>query len=139
MSSVLRPSILWPDVEAWAVGYLESALSARPEPYAAGVLVSRSVPGTMPPRLVTVRDDGGGRGDVTRSSGLGVNVWAATDGDCSDLARLVCALLEAAAGSGPVKACTGSYGPYPVPEASGKPRRYLSVDLIVTGVPLTTA
>lgn len=139
MSTVMRPSILWPDVEAWAITYLTAALAAREEPYADAVAVRKDVGKAMPPRLVTVRDDGGGRGDVTRSSGLGVNVWAATDEDCSDLARLVCALLEAATGNGPVVAVTGSFGPYPVPEDSGKPHRYLSVDLIVTGVPLTTA
>ena len=139
MSTALRPSILWPDVEAWAVNYLRTALAARTEPYASGVQVRTDVGKAMPARLVTVRDDGGTRGDVTRSSGIGVNVWAATDEDCSDLARLVCALLEASAGSGPVVACTGSFGPYPVPDDSGKPHRYMSVDLIVTGAPLTTA
>lgn len=138
MSTVFRPSVLWPDVEAWAIGYLSTALAAREESYAEDVAVRKDVGDTMPARLVTVRDDGGGRTEVTRSSGLGVNVWASTDEDCSDLARLVCALLEASAGYGPVVACTGSYGPYPVPEESGKPHRYLSVDLIVTGVPLTT-
>lgn len=138
MSTVFRPSILWPDVEAWAVDYLTTALAAREEPHADGVEVRTQVGKTMPARLVTVRDDGGGRTEITRSSGLGVNVWAESEAVCSDLARLVCSLLEAAAGNGPVRACVGSFGPYPVPE-EGKPHRYLSVDLVVTGAPLTTA
>ena len=138
MNTVMRPSILWPDVEAWAITYLTAALAARDEPYAAGVPVRKDVGEAMPPRLVTIRDDGGGRGDVTRTSGIGVNVWATTDEDCSDLARLVCALLEAAAGNGPVVAVTGSFGPFPVPDETRKPHRYMSVDLVVTGAPLTT-
>lgn len=135
--SVMRPTVLWPDMEAWATDYLRTRLAARAEPYASGVTVGTRVPTTMPARMVTVRDDGGSRGDVTRPTTLGVNVWAATDADCSDLTRLVLALLEASAGHGPVVACGGTNGPFPVPEDSGKPHRYLSVTLTVTGTPIT--
>ena len=91
----------------------------------------------MPARLVTVRDDGGSRDDLSRTAFLGVNVWAETDADCSDLARMVASLLEASAGNGPVVACLGTNGPMPVVEESDKPHRYLSADLVVTGSPLT--
>lgn len=130
-------SLLWPDVEAWAVSYLSTALDARPEPYASGVVVRTQAGSTLPPRLVTVRDDGGRRDDLSRRTSLGVNVWAATPKDCSDLARLVQALLEAAGGSGPVVACLNTNGPFPVPEQGGTPHRYLTADLVVTGTPLT--
>lgn len=137
MPSVMRPAIVWPDLELWAIDYLESRLADRTEPFAQDVDVRNLVPKTMPARLVTVRDDGGGRDDVTKSASLGVNVWAANPFDCSNLARLVTAFFEDAAGHGPVKAHLSTSGPYPVPEDSGKPHRYLSVDLVVTGIPLT--
>lgn len=138
MDSVLRPSILWPDVKAWAVTYLSTSLAVRSEPFAEDVQVRTNVGSTMPDRLVTVRDDGGPRSSVTRTPSIGVNVWAVTDEDASDLARLVMALLEAAAGDGPVVAVTDTFGPYEVVEESGKPHYYLSADLVVTGEPLTT-
>lgn len=120
-----RPAVLFPDVEAWAIAYLKAALTE--------VTVSNKVPGTMPARLVTVRDDGGPRQEVTKTVNLGVNVWATSDADCSDLARLVVAHLEASAGNGPVVAHDGTSGPYAVVEASTKPHRYASVDLRVRG------
>lgn len=135
--SVLRAHLVWPDVKAWAIGYLTTALAARPEPVATGVHVSGSVPEAMPPRLVTVRDDGGPRGDVTQTARLGVNVWAATEADCSGLSRLVASILGASAGSGQVVACEITTGPYEIPEESGIPHRYLTADVVVTGTSLT--
>lgn len=133
----MRAALLWPDVEAWAVTYLIAALAARSEPFADGVTVRTQAGSTLPARLVTVRDDGGRRDDLSRTTSLGVNVWAETDADCSDLARMVASLLEASAGDGPVVACLGTNGPMPVVEESDKPHRYLSADLVVTGSPLT--
>ncbi|QCB93300.1 hypothetical protein [Cellulomonas shaoxiangyii] len=140
MPSVMWPAIIWPDLELWAIDYLKARLATRPEPFAQGVAVRNVVPDTMPARLITVRDDGGGRSDATKTASLGVNIWAGAaknPADCSNLARLVTALLEDAAGYGPVKAHLSTSGPYPVAEASAKPHRYLSVDLVVTGTPLT--
>lgn len=133
-----KPPVIFPDAEAWAIGYLKPALAARTEPFASGVTVTNKAPKTMPARLVTVRDDGGPRlDDVRKVASIGVNVWAASMADVSDLARLVAALLEAAPGSGPVVAHLSTSGPYPVAEeASEKPHRYLSVDLSVRGEPL---
>lgn len=132
------PPVVFPDVEAWAIAYLKAALTARPEPFTTSVVVTNKAPASMPARLVTVRDDGGPRlDDVRKVVSVGVNVWAASLADVSDLARMVAALLETSPGDGPVVAHLSTSGPYPVAEeATEKPHRYLSVDLSVRGEPL---
>ena len=129
-----KPPVLFPDTAAWAVDYLGDAIDARGESYCTGVTVATKVPAQMPARLVTVRDDGGPDGStVTKTCSLGLNVYAATDADCSDLARMVAALMRAAPDDGPITAHLNASGPYPVPEQSGKPHLYLSADLLVSG------
>ena len=136
-----QPAVVFPDVKAWAVSYLSAALGARAESYASGVSVRSRVPAEtvadpwpVSGRLVTVRDDGGSRvGPVTRRTLLAVNVWADTEKNTADLAALVVALLEDAAGSGPVVAHDNTSGPVEVVEESTRPRRYASVDIIVRG------
>lgn len=132
-----KPPQIFPDMALWAVTYLRAALTARPESYASGVSVLTKVPNTLPARLVTVRDDGGPRGaDVTKTASLGINVWAANDADCTDLANLIAGLFEAAVGNGPVVGHLSASGPYPVPDEGAKPHRYLSVDLAIRGAAL---
>jgi hypothetical protein len=141
---VSRPAVLFGDAAAWATTYLRAAIAARTEGYADDVTVRTQKPTAtdtdLPPasgRVVTVRDDGGPRGpDVTKTVTLGVNVWAEDEGDCVDLANLTAALLEAAPGDGPVVAHVSTSGPFPLPDQSAKPHRYLSVDLSVVGSPL---
>lgn len=131
------PAVLFPDTKSWAISYLSSALAARPEAVASGVTVAGKVPATMPARLVTIRDDGGPRSSaVTKRVSLGVNVWAGTDQDAAGLAALVAALLEDSSGKGAVVAHLSTSGPVEAVEASGKPHRYLSVDLSVRGTAL---
>lgn len=130
--------VVAPDVEAWAVAYLSAALAARPEPYTGDVWVSTAMPvdpvtkkSYRKDRMVIVRDDGGPRLDVVREvARLGVQVWAKTDEDASDLARLVAALLWAAPDGKPVVKASTS-GPWPVPDESGQPKRYLTAELVV--------
>ena len=132
-----KPPLIFPDMALWSVTYLRAALTARAESYASGVSVLTIVPNALPTRLVTVRDDGGPRSpDVTKVSSLGINVWAANDADCTDLANLVAGLLEAAVGNGPVVGHLGSSGPYPVADPGAKPHRYLSADLVIRGASL---
>lgn len=134
---IQRPPVVFPSLKAWAVGYLDTWLSLRPESYASGVTVRTKVPSTMPARMVQIADDGGPRGDaVTKVSSVRVNVWAETDTDAEDLALLIAAAFEESPGDGPVVAHLGSFGPYEVPEQSGKPHYLLSVDLGVRGLPL---
>lgn len=112
-------AILWPDVEALATTYLRASLAARPEAYADAVTVHRNLPSPRPMRAVTVRDDGGPvLGDVRAVARLGINVWAATDEDATDLANLVVALLLAWPDGMPVLTADPTR-PYNVPDESG--------------------
>lgn len=131
-----KPAVVFTDVEAWAVGYLQDALDDSDETFAEDVVVDHVAPETIPARLVTVRDDGGPRFAVTKASSLAVNVWAATEEDASDLIRLVVALLESATGNGPVVGHDATAGPARVVEESGTPHWFASVDLVHRGVSL---
>lgn len=135
--------VIHPDVEAFLIGYLSTALTARPESYAASVRVSNKVPSEQPgnpwptsKRLVVIRDDGGpSLGDVRALARLGVRVWGATDAETSDLANLVSALIGASEGAGPVRR-SESARPYDVTETSGRPCQYFTAELVVRGVGL---
>lgn len=131
-----KPAVIFTDVEAWAVGYLAAALTASSEPYTDGAEVSNRTPDEMPARMVTVRDDGGSRLTVTKVASLAVNVWALTEEDASDLMRLVVALLESATGVGAIVGHESTSGPARVPEESGAPHWFASVDLHHRGVSL---
>lgn len=135
--------VIQPDVEAFLIGHLSTALSSRAEPYAASVRVSNRVPSEQPgdlwptsKRLVVIRDDGGqALGDVRAIARLGVRVWAATDAETSDLANLVSALIGACEGNGPVRRSSAAR-PFDVTEASGRPCQYFTAELVVRGVGL---
>jgi len=131
-----KPDVVFADLEAWAVTYLVAQLAARAEPFTSGVVVDHITPAPIPARLVTVRDDGGPRGAVTKTSSLAVNVWAATEADASDLVRMVVALLERAVATGPVVGHVSTSGPARVPEESGTPHWFASVDLVHRGTSL---
>ena len=128
----LQPAaIVFPDAELWATGALRAALAGRAEPYAAGVKVSNAVPSTRPVRLVTIRRDGGAANGVLDLPRLAVNVWAATDQDATDLARLVAALLWSLPGDGVCVAMTQVAGPSPIADA--QPRRFMSFEAALRG------
>ncbi len=144
----MRPALVYADPAQWGVNYLTSRLSGRSEPFAQDVDVRGSAPdeSTDDPwpestRLVTVREDGGSRQLFSKSVRLAVNVWSGNRpqdaGDCADLAELVAALLDDSPGHGSVVAVTASNGPFPVPEKSGRPHRYLTVELVFTGSALS--
>lgn len=128
------PVVLFPDTELWATEYLRDVLAARPEPYTANVYVSNSVPSTRRDRMVTVRRDGGSRLDQVREAArLTVNVWAKTEQDATDLARMVAALLWAAPNGDPVVKVEQFTGPSPVADLSGQPLRFMVFELTVRG------
>lgn len=118
---------LAPDAELVVSGYLRTALAARTEPYAASVRVSNAKAGTTV-RQVVVRRDGGPQRGLFDFPRLGVNVWAATEQDATDLARLTQALLLDSPGTAGIVQATSLSGPSPVPDAAG-PHRYLTVEL----------
>ena len=124
------PVVVFPDVEAWVVRYLQEQLDARPEPYASGVYVSTAVPSERLDRMVIVRRDGGQRLGVAHElCRLGVRVFGETDEVCTDLALLVRALLAASPGEGPVRRYVEITGPSYLIEESGQPLRYFTAEL----------
>lgn len=127
--------ILFPDVEAWAVGFLASSLADRPEPYASSVHVATQVPNPRLPRMVIVRRDGGPRQSlVTERARLGVRVWGESDEVASDLTQLVRALLASSPGIGPVRRVDEISGPSYITEESGQPFRYLVLELTTRSI-----
>jgi hypothetical protein len=90
------PVVIMPDAEADTISLLKTALAARPEPYASGVVVSTRNPNPVPPRYARVRRVGGiVEHHVYDKPRLDVLVWAKTDEERMDLANLIHALLLA--------------------------------------------
>jgi hypothetical protein len=130
----LQPvSILFADAEAWAVTALRAALALRSEAYKSGVVVATTVPPTRPARLVTVRRDGGPARGIFDYPRFGVNVWAATDEDATDLANLVAALMRRLPGDGTCVSIRQLSGASPVPDESGQPRRFCTFEATLRG------
>ena len=135
------PVVLFDDLELWATTALRAALVARSEPYTDDVYVGRDMPFNAVtkeperrPRMVTIRRDGGPRLDATRElARVGVNVWAETDQDANDLARMVAALLWSLPDGEPVCKVTQTLGPSAIADESRQPRIYMTFELIARG------
>jgi len=129
-------NVIFPDVELWATTFLRAALAARPESFS-NAYVSNAVPQSRRDRMVIVRRDGGPRVTVaTEAARLGVRVWGKTEKDVTDLTRLVRALLTNAADGNPVCRVEDLSGPSAVPDESGQPLRFFTLELTVRGIPL---
>lgn len=129
--------ILFPDVQAWAKGLLETVLASRAEAYTADVYVGTVIPRAKPPRMVLLRRDGGARLDIRRESArLTVRVFGATEDEAANLAAMVRAILGASADGKPVALVREMSGPVPIPDSPGKPAyRLMTFDLTVVGQP----
>ena len=140
--------VIFSDLELFLTGRIRQALAAVPgDPYA-GVFVANEfyspdelVPRPDPPFQVVVRDDGGPRTGVnTKSVSARVTVLGSDTGNArgtAELANLVAVIVEGCPGAepgNPVAAVTASNGPFRVPEESGRPRRYMTFTLSVTGL-----
>jgi len=126
----MLPVVVFPDVEAWCVQYLQAQLAARPEPYASGVVVATKIPNPRADRMVIVRRDGGPRMGVAHEiARLGVRVFGETDEVATDLTQLVRALLAASPGEGPIRRYVEISGPSYLIEESGQPVRYFTAEL----------
>lgn len=130
--------VIFPDVEKWAVEYLDTALDARTEPYAANVYISNRKPTTRRQRMVIVRRDGGPRLDLVREvARLSVRVYGSTEKEAHDLAALVRAILGVAANDDAVLDYREQSGPMPVDDAvDGLTYRLLIVELTFIGAAL---
>lgn len=128
--AAMSTPIIFPDVELVVTGYLRTALATHGYP---GMFVSNKR-GTQT-TAVWVRRDGGPTLDAVREAArLGVNVFATTEQDATDLARTVSALLRAAADGTPVVRVTQSSGPTPIPDSG--PRRFMTFEITVRGADL---
>lgn len=121
--------VVFPDAELWVCGYLQTTL---PTYGYSGVFVSNRRENQ--PTAVWVRRDGGAALDQVREGPrLGVNVFAPTEQQATDLARTVAALLVAAPDGDPVCRVTQTSGPAGVADEGRAARRYMTFDLVVRG------
>lgn len=122
--------IIYPDLVTVAIPKLQALLDPRDETYAQDVRVSNEVVAGVN-RMVTLEHGGGGGVfDTIDGSFLRSNVYAADEGECSDLAALVRALMTARGASGmvdgdPIVFCDLNAGPNPVVNKTGKPQMYM--------------
>ena len=135
-----RPAaILFPDIELVLTTKFRAALAARTEPYATGVFVSNAVPNPRRDRMVIVRRDGGTPTAMRDRPRVTVRVWAMSEQDATDLARLVMALAPTLIDGSPIVAAPtdGRPGPNPVADESGQPMRMLSIEFHTRPTQLT--
>lgn len=131
------PRVVFPDVELVMTGLLRDALDGRPEPYAADVYVGTTTPSPRRARMITIRRDGGASTDgLLEAAQIGVNVWADTEQDVNDLARLIRALLWAAPNGKPVCRVVDVSGSIAIADDSGQPLRYMTFEVVLRGEPL---
>lgn len=133
------PPLLFPDVELLLTTRLRALIDARPEPYAWAVFVGNAVPKQRRDRMVIVRRDGGNRAGHRDNARVGLNVWAPTEQEATDLARLVAALMYALPTGAPILAVTQLSGPTPIAEESKQSRRYLVFEVATRGTSLQGA
>lgn len=127
------------------IAYLQRKLDARPESFAAGIVVSDTWPepdvGPVPKRWVVVRSDGGSDLTMaTRSVSLGVSVRAPTRVQSSALADLVATLIRVAYLDSDMPLATSevSGGPYPLTDDTYQNTiTYMTVGAVLTGNPFT--
>lgn len=142
--------VIHSDLEEFLAGYIRTELAALPgQPYPGGWVANRfyspikdaSVP--APAYQVVVRDDSGpDTSIITKEPTVGITVLMGDDPSqgkrATDLALVVQMLVKDCAGTqpgNPVAKVSGTNGPYKVPDDSGTPRRYMTFELAVTGLP----
>lgn len=120
----LQPAAAQPiDADLWWIVYLRGALVGRPESYATGVHFDRAVPTERRDRMVIVRRDGGNVSDLFDRPRVAFDVWAKTEQDATNLARLIVALAFEAPGTEGCLRVRHLSGPNSIADPSGQPRR----------------
>lgn len=133
----MMPSVIFPDVEKILTVALKNELDNRTEVYTADVHVSTIKPGPdvkpYPRRIVTIRSDGGQKLDwVRKLERVGINVYADTYADASDLAHLIEALSVSLTGN-EIKLSRVALSPTRVNEEGPQQSRYLVLELTIKG------
>jgi hypothetical protein len=127
---------IFPDIEKLFVSAIKSGLQASSSSVSSGVTVATIKPAAdvnpYPSKIVTVRSDGGAtlERDLTRQEMLGVNVYASTYANASELARIVESIVRSARPSG-VKLVETSMSPTRVDTASttAPEHRYMTFEV----------
>jgi hypothetical protein len=130
-------AVLFTDIEATAITYLDAALEARGEAYTDNVTVSNEYQGETPTRQVVVTRDGGPRAHLFDQPRLRINVWAEDDPTVTDLALMCDALLMAWPNGAPVTYVRRLSGPSPINEPNERSRRFLLIEARARGSQLT--
>lgn len=129
---------IFPDVEKLLVAAIKSGLTASSAPVSNNVTVATVKPASnlspYPSKIVTVRGDGGAIKvrDLTRTERIGVNVYATTYANASDLARLVESIVRASAGN-EIKHVETVLSPARVAESSTdtSEQRYMTFSVVI--------
>lgn len=129
---------IFPDIEKLFVSAIKTELQGSTNPVASGVTVATIKPAAdvnpYPTKIVTVRADGGAmiERDLTRLERLGINVYASTYANASELARLVESIVRTVRPSG-VKLVETSMSPIRVDTASttAPEQRYMTFEVTV--------
>lgn len=127
---------IFPDIEPVLVTCISSGLQSRLENVTNNVTVSVKKPDgktlPYPERIVTVRSDGGAPAerDIVKRERIGVNVYAKTYKDASDLARIVDSILRSFSGSG-IKLVQSVLSPVAVPNDGSEEQRYSTYEVVV--------
>ena len=127
---------IYPDIESLIVARLKSGLSALSNPVASGVTVAVKKPAPdvspYPAKIVTVRADGGpeiSRG-LIKSEMIGINVFAGSYKDASDLARYVESIVRAS-NWGDIKMVETTMSPVRVDNEATEEQRYMTFRIVV--------
>lgn len=130
--------LIFPDIELVLTGRFRSALAGRTEPFAQDVYVANKVPAQRRNRMLIVRRDGGTQAEMRDRPRVTFLVWADTEQEADDLARLVMALAPTFVDGSPIVVAptSGRSGPYPVADESPQFLRQASIEFHTRGVPL---
>lgn len=137
--------VLFTDLELYLTGRIRQELAAIAAPITQNVFVSNQFPTPARPKTVVVRDDSGPQTSIiTKEPSIGITVLAGDDQtqgqQATELANLVFMIVANCAGpepGNPVAKVVNATGPYKVNEESGQPRRYMTFELAVVGIPFT--
>lgn len=127
---------IYPDVEPLLIARIKSGLAALSAPVTSGVTVAVKKPAPdvspYPTKIVTVRADGGAeisRG-LIKSEMIGVNVFASTYKDASELALFVEAIVRAS-NWGDIKMVETTMSPVRVDNEGKEEQRYMTFRIVV--------
>lgn len=133
------PQVIFPNLESELIRCLKELLTKIDAPVASGVFVSVRKDDSKSSKQITVRSDGGFvRNRVLKEEAFGINVWANTFKEASELATYIEALLPLVPTvSNSIKNVSISLSATRINEAGTTEQRYLTGTCLVKGQNLT--